>query len=660
MTNTDVLRLVLIIGENDNETFNKNLLKYIEAVMFEEGLADYSVEQIIAFIKDSFHMEFTEQEILAAIASKKGRKAPVIQKPKTRRYFLTPQRIQALKDRNTVEKLDNYIQQFVDLNQYSFSLDAAKTILYEFFLSTINENIKVLLELCNRNVDRTFHVNDESLPNEHRAFINDFLNWDNDEKNKYIYYIISFCWDYCKLTLKKDNSSFRNIFRNKVFFLDSNVIFRLYGINNVERQKVIEAFIGKCENAGIELKYTNFTYNEIFESIERNIAAVSHLTQGKKPLKSSTYKKFISANTDFLDIYCSWCEENNCSDISKFKQSLTSGMQTLLRRFTRYDAIDYSQVQLDTRYSTLSQSLYEYKTSNYSSNTHPKSVSFDVNNWINVGDMRKAEKGTDILSIHNFIISADGNYCNWSSELMPGAIPLIVKPSVWHSILLKLNSRSDDDFKSFISFLNLRLSENPQKQDSRRPEVLVEVLERNYEPELSDMVLNYIDSRLITVYKDADDIKSLVDDAGEKVISAIEASAIAGVEGKIREDAFTKGLSEGESQAYEKIAKHKATKRMLQYDTFRKLRTLFFILFTVATIIALAYITYHGQLQGFLFWINNNAYSWTAAHWIALINLLLTLLTIPVKSFIDFYFENGDENKLQERFRRNLLKSNNK
>lgn len=70
---------------------------------------------------------------------------------------------------------------------------------------------------------------------------------------------------------------------------------------------------------------------------------------------------------------------------------------------------------------------------------------------------------------------------------MPGAVPLVVKPSVWHSLLLKLNSRSDDDFKAFLSFLNLRFSENNRNSDSRRPKILVEVLERSYEPDLADM-----------------------------------------------------------------------------------------------------------------------------------------------------------------------------
>lgn len=659
MSNTDVLRMILLIGENDISAFNKNLLKYIEAVMFESKQIYYSAEQISSLIKDHFYMEFTEKEVVAAINSKRGNKATILYNPQNKRYFLQPKKVETLNQNNNVDKFNKLIELFLKSDlKYLYSLEEAKKLLYDFFLYTINENITLLMELCNQKFKYNFIDKSGRFKDSEKTFINDFLSWDNSEKNKYIYYIISFCWDYCKLTLKSGNKSFRYLFNNKVFFLDSNVIFRLYGINNQERKSVIEAFINKCEKAGITLFYTNFTYNELMESIHRNINAVATITQNRKPLDIKYYQNFINGNTEFLESYCKWSKENNSTNIKNFENSVKTDILSILRRFKRRDFIDYSKLNIKSDYAAYHKSLLEFKLQNFANNTHKNSITIDINNWLNIHEIRNQENGTDMRSIHTFIISTDRHFCNWSRTILPGAIPLVVRPSIWHSILLKFSSRSEEDFKAFLSFLKLRLSENTCQLDSRRPKIFVKVLERNYDNELSEIVLNFIDNNLITEYKNTQDLDYIINDADEKVISTIRTQAIDKAKDKILDEGIEQGVKKGEIGAYEKIACKKAKFRMKIFSRFKLVHLILSSMFFLIGVITLIYIIRSKQLSGFLFWANNNPYQWNVSHWISLINLLIwILITVPnkiFKSYIDVFFENGDFDKLKDKFLRQL------
>lgn len=44
---------------------------------------------------------------------------------------------------------------------------------------------------------------DSGYTNEQRRIINDFLDWDDKEKNEILFRLIAFSVDYCRLTTKK-------------------------------------------------------------------------------------------------------------------------------------------------------------------------------------------------------------------------------------------------------------------------------------------------------------------------------------------------------------------------------------------------------------------------------------------------------------------------
>ena len=71
--------------------------------------------------------------------------------------------------------------------------------------------------------------------------INGFFKYESAEKDKLIFDIVSLSLEYCLLASPKELNK-RQI-SNKIFFLDSNVIYRAIGLNGEERKNLTLQFI---------------------------------------------------------------------------------------------------------------------------------------------------------------------------------------------------------------------------------------------------------------------------------------------------------------------------------------------------------------------------------------------------------------------------------
>ena len=65
----------------------------------------------------------------------------------------------------------------------------------------------------------------------------------------------------------------------------------------------------------------------------------------------------------------------------------------------------------------------------------------------------------NIFSTKTFLLSSDRGLFRWDSKYNSGSVPVVMLPSQWLSILLRYVSRTSDDFRSFVSFLNIQSKE---------------------------------------------------------------------------------------------------------------------------------------------------------------------------------------------------------
>ena len=70
--------------------------------------------------------------------------------------------------------------------------------IYHSFNTNTN-NLLYLLKYRSIPEDAKFNATNEEI-----SALNDFLNWEDKEKNEIIYILVSVCFEYCMLTVKKE------------------------------------------------------------------------------------------------------------------------------------------------------------------------------------------------------------------------------------------------------------------------------------------------------------------------------------------------------------------------------------------------------------------------------------------------------------------------
>lgn len=446
-----LFRMNFILQDNAATTLDANLVKFIENILLENG-THLTSEEIKKQIETRYQLEFSEGEIETAIR-KKGKN--IIENDN--RYFLKPNSAATLGKRVAVaDELKKYVKSAI----VELSLDISEQRLYELVESYLyycfNTNKDTLLALVNNEpVEKTKNIR---FSNDEIKMINEFLQWENDEKNRCVYKLISYCYIYCTLTVKKDNLLGTRLFRGKRFILDANIIFRLAGINNDSRKRTILSFVNKCKEVGIDLCYTEETLDEVYRVITTKVKWIKKITDGNEPLDLSQFEPY---ENDFYKLYLSWCKitGNSFDDYQGFQTRLLNLVGDVLAELKMVKAENY-EVIASKDFSDYLYSLGKYKSQHTTKIQSQTSLKTDVNNVMHVLRLRSGD-AKDLWSAKEFLISADQNLIGWAADMVKG-IPIVVLPSVWLTIILRFSGRqTSDDYKAFCGFLELRQHNAP-------------------------------------------------------------------------------------------------------------------------------------------------------------------------------------------------------
>ena len=563
------IRLAFVLNNNQAKTLHRNLEKMISLVLYEaQDEADSSAEKdrfeglevvdIIDRLKNSYGLDFSENEVFNVV--NKERKTPIFicLSTKPKKFALVPDEVEKLRNRIRDDSLEKVISDFAIyendgksgeetktlteavLSEIKFSEEEIKDILYRYFYTLFNSNASYIRSFLGHKYD-TVKLSDSEFNPSEKFLINDFVYWKNPDKDKLVYEMVSCCFDYCMLTLKKDTSTYQTVFNNKVFYLDTNVIYRLIGINRENRKKVIDAFVRKCQSVGIKLKVTNFTREEIDSTIDRNVNKIRSVLDGREPISATSISYYASSvlNPDFYEVYREWCDSNDYKDYTAFARDLK---RRALSTMTQYNIsyVDSESFKEKPDYFATVESLISYKQdSNRNSNKYAAEV--DVNNYLFVRKQNSQRQSSDFFNTHHYLISADHAFGDWAREKVPNGIPFVVLPSVWYSIILQYAGRNtDNDYAAFTRFLNFSLENGerkPEDIEKTRLKILDKVLSMSEPSTIKDSVLFDIEERFKDKNVDADysdDIDAIVEEGLESVTAKVEADARAEEQEKAR------------------------------------------------------------------------------------------------------------------------------
>lgn len=652
MGEADILRLLMITQGGQSGNFDKNLLKVISMVIYDSSDNKRSLDEIRKLIASKYELEFTNDEIKHAIRAKNSGIIEVEEikqvvkngmkfKERESYYSLDAKTMVKFKSNDENKKFDKIINDFGKQSQYSeIDYGTFKELLMRFLYNTFNTNKDTILLFLKGESIEVSEKNGNDYSEEEKALLNEFLNWDNKEKNEIIFLTASYCVEYCMLTVKKDFSSYKDIFRGKSFYLDSNVIFRLAGINNEERKIVTSSFIDKCVGQGITIKYTNFTYEEIKETVRKNVNAIKELACGKRLVSVRNWQRYTSpfTNLDFIRLYEGWVKRPGTiyNDYSAFQKYIMKNIDDILRSFKKVNFISYKTTE--SNFSSYCDNLYNFK-SNKRAKCNNVSVEIDVNNYLYVFKLRSKAKGGTFVDIADYFISTDANLCEWGKKILPSSIPVAVLPSVWHSLILKFKGRTDNDYKAFSLFLNLRYRVTEDEFDKRKPQILALVQNLDEPADLKDMMLDDIAEKLSGEYNEISDINIIVEESKKSAIKK-EAQRLYEKNGK---NIKITAQEEGRAETLMKLAEHEADKKIKRNQRIMNGLEIAKVIMGIFAIVCLIFIVLNKGVGIIPKILQTQLWNYNIVDWISfggfLFAIIVCLIVNPIKKALESRLE---------------------
>ena len=525
MVSNNIFRLAMILSSGQAQNFQTNLKKLVKLVLYDNFETPIKLSKIQSTIKEQYSLTFSDFELLSVIKKDQDIIINICDDPVHNTYQLQPYEFKNIQGKQTVN-IDNYISKFLESDQSedAWSFDTVKELIYKFLYFSFNSDTKTVLELMNRKVTdvKSYCVSDEFTPDEAKK-INAFLNWNYVPKNEFVLNLISSCFDYCMLTVKKDTKSYSSIFNGKEFYLDSNIIFRLAGFNKAERQASINAFVQKCVDAGIKICYTNHTYSEVKSTIKYYVDSLKRVLGNQQPLSREAMQSLSSkyANLDFHDEYIKWCKipQNRVGDFESFRKYLDRTVSDILIPFKLVSVENFDTRGKHKHFEELCEDFKAYKAEHYK-NTYEGAIRVDINNYLYMMDKASVNDATDFMQLKYYFITADHCLTEWATFQRPGVVPMFVLPSVWYSILLKYKGRTDEDYAAFCQFLNIRIAPERDTQLEQKSVMLAHIIGLNEDREIKEQIIFDIKERLYDPQVTIEDPIAFVEESHKTIIQS--------------------------------------------------------------------------------------------------------------------------------------------
>lgn len=331
----------------------------------------------------------------------------------------------------------------------SYSKESFKELIYRYLHSVLNTNISAYAHFVNPSKSTKIpKLNSEQFEDDEIDTINNFVKWNNEEKNKAIFKLINYCIEYAVVVNNSSEDVLSESLRTKVFYLDNAIIYRALGINGEIRKKRTLSFLKKCKESGQKFVISKYTRQEFYNTIDFHLNQLNASTPFGR-ISPRTFKQY--ANGDgFYQFYHEWRNGRINYGFDIFKTHIHTMYKELIRQFDIYE--DF-KVPFDEINSPSAINLYKSEIHNIKRAPRDEPHLADARNMYWIECIRK-NNNNDVASTKYYFITSDQKLQAWDSQHSVNQ-PLTLLPSQWMGLILKYVSRSSDDYRSFISFMNL-------------------------------------------------------------------------------------------------------------------------------------------------------------------------------------------------------------
>lgn len=454
MEENNIFRLsALLYKDNKYNVKKENTLKKIIESIFINDNKDISIYDAIEFCEKHYYLNITEEDVNNTI-TKYNNVFKIINKGNGNiRFKLLDKRLDTISNYE-ITGIEKFIDEFI-IEKGDFHNNIKETIykfLYEVFTTNLN-SYEYFIK--NNTLSGDFFVDYSKYTNYEVDIINDFLNYNNPEKDKAIFKIVSLSLEYCVLT-GNGKQVYPQGLDNKVFYLDTNIIYRAIGINGDERKNLTLKFIEKCNEVGIKIKISKYSEEEFGKSLDFHI---KNLDKHKNSNVSIELYERYKKGKDIYNVYLEWKSGRVDWSVDKFRAYLKANYEDFKKRY-RID-VDYKNINIEDENNEKIIDEISHSIEFIKIDSNPKSNIVDAKNILLIDNMRKKcnVNNKKLLEVKFFLISTDQKLREWNLIYSNNEQPIVFLPSQWLAIILRFVSATSDDFKSFVSFLNIKKTE---------------------------------------------------------------------------------------------------------------------------------------------------------------------------------------------------------
>lgn len=439
---------VLYASNNPVNISQKQILrKIIEDVLFHKG-TPITIIELVQLIDETYKLSFSDNEVEDIILSEKYTGLFWTETCDSIEYItLTSKRKQILqKNFNENKNLNDFINTYFLQNNID---NSKKDVIYNFLYNLFTANIDAYKHLLNeKNIECPSNM---CFSDDEKTLINNFLNWENVEKNKAIYNLACYALEYCMLTNSKNVSFSLNSLRNKELYLDTNILFRAIGLNGEDRQKRTLHFLSNFKRVKENLYITQNTDVEFRDTVRYYIDKIRKTKQATPRVKHCNFIENYDGGEEIFSAYNKWSLYRSNDSLEVYEAYVIAEYEKILEQFNiiidRSITLEEADNEIITGYTSLIQS--------YSVDKKIHASEYDAKNILFIEKKRNGND-YDIYNTKSFLISSDNSLRSWDYNRNSNRTPIVMQPSQWFSIILRYLERTDDDYNSFVCFLNIR------------------------------------------------------------------------------------------------------------------------------------------------------------------------------------------------------------
>ena len=453
--------------------------KFVEAVMVEKENSKMTIPEIGVAVSEILEISLTDSEIESIVRDSDFFVEELGQTKDQAKYNLVYERYTRLKEKSQ-DNIEIVVNRYLESlckdgeNNEPTTSEAIRELLNRYLFTLMNTNILAYRQVLEpSSVHKTGGDEDKSngrvdysdFTEQEKECINSFLSWPDSEKDKELYKLVSCCIEYAIAINNSKENALVESFKNKVFYLDNALIYRAIGINGDTRKKRTLSFIRKCRESGQNLCVSKYSYKEFLSTIDFHLNQLNRTTPFGK-INPRIFQRYANGE-GFFQFYHSWRGNRATYSFEIFKNFIISEYNSLLKMYdiTEDYRVPYSEDENIPTIDKYADEIKAFKKGRGHQNLHEA----DARNMYWIECKRNGNDGR-MTSTKYYFVTSDQKLQLWDYHHSHNQ-PITLLPSQWMALLLKYYSRTNDDYKSFVSFLNI-----PIDEPGLKPEELQDIL----------------------------------------------------------------------------------------------------------------------------------------------------------------------------------------